>query len=112
VRVVDVPHALAARQYAAPVDIVLDVADPRIPANTGRWRLRAEPFTDGADVTRTTAEPDISLGIRELGAIYLGGTNLSALAAAGLVLARTPDVLAQTATAFGWPVAPAHNWEF
>ena len=39
VRLLSVPEALSARRYAAPVDVVLEVADRDIPANAGRWRL-------------------------------------------------------------------------
>ena len=39
VRLLDLPVALAGRRYAAPVDVVLDVTDARLPANAGRWRL-------------------------------------------------------------------------
>ena len=43
-RVVDVAAALAARQYAAGVDLVIEVDDPILPANSGRYRI----VTDGA----------------------------------------------------------------
>ena len=43
VRVVDVPKALAARAYAAPADLVLEVTDPLLEQNTGRWRLTVGP---------------------------------------------------------------------
>ena len=112
VRIVNLPAALAARQYAAPVDAVLEVADERLPANTGRWRLRADAFADGASVEPTTDEPDLRLDVRELGAIYLGGTPLAGLAAADLVKTRSPEALARLSTAFGWPLAPAFNWVF
>ena len=39
VRLVDVDAALAARSYAIPVDLVLEVDDPFCPWNTGRHRL-------------------------------------------------------------------------
>jgi len=112
VRIVDLPRALASRQYAAPADLVLEVTDARLPSNAGRWRLRADAFTDGAEVSRTSDAPDVCLDIRELGAVYLGGTALAALAGAGLVSARTPELLARAATAFAWPVTPALNWDF
>jgi hypothetical protein len=38
VRLVDVPRALAARRYAAPVDVVLEATDPLLYGNAGRWR--------------------------------------------------------------------------
>jgi predicted acetyltransferase len=40
IRVVDVPAALAARRYTAPVDLVLEVTDVPLPENAGR---RARP---------------------------------------------------------------------
>jgi predicted acetyltransferase len=50
VRLVDVPAALAARCYAAPVDVVLEVVDEFCPWNAGRWRLTGGP--DGATCWR------------------------------------------------------------
>jgi len=39
VRVLDVPAALAARRYVGEVDVVLEITDAMVAANTGRWRL-------------------------------------------------------------------------
>lgn len=108
VRVLDVPVALAQRRYAAPVDVVLEVGDALAPRNTGRWRVVGGP--DGAEVTRTDAEADLALDVRELGSAYLGGFTLAALAAAGLVSERRPGSLHPAATAFGWPVAPVSSY--
>lgn len=110
-RVLDVPAALEGRQYQAPLDVVLELTDPLLPQNAGRWRLTAEPF--GTATARRTEEPaDLSLDIRELGAAYLGGTSLTELTAAGLVTELTPGSLPPAAVAFGWPVAPVTNWIF
>jgi hypothetical protein len=55
-----------------------------------------------------TGDPaDVSLDIRDLGAVYLGGPPLAALAAGGLVRDHTPGAVAAATTAFGWPVAPS-----
>jgi predicted acetyltransferase len=110
VRLVDLPAALAARRYQAPVDVVLDVRDDLLPANAGRWRLEGGP--DGARCERTEAEPDLALDVRELGAAYLGGSTLTALACAGLVTVHRPAVLHPASVAFGWPVAPYSGWLF
>ena len=83
-RLVDVGAALAARSYAATPDVVLDVADAFCPWNEGRWRL------DGGGCERTRAEPDLVLDAAALGAAYLGGTTLRALAAAGRVTELRP----------------------
>ncbi|WP_051799641.1 GNAT family N-acetyltransferase [Catenuloplanes japonicus] len=104
VRVVDVPAALAARRYATPVDVVLEVTDALLPANQGRWRLRGGP--DGASCTPAAEPAALALDVRELGAVYLGGTALGALAGAGLVRELVPGALAAAHAAFGWHRAP------
>ncbi|EYR64536.1 acetyltransferase [Actinotalea ferrariae CF5-4] len=110
VRLLDVPAALAARRYAAEVDVVLEVRDDLVPANARRWRLEGGP--DGAVVTPADGSPDLVLDVRELGAAYLGGSSLASLATAGLVAAERPEALARAATAFGWPVRPGCSWVF
>jgi predicted acetyltransferase len=108
IRVVDLPGALTARRYAAPVDVVLEVSDALLPDNAGRWRLVAD--SSSANCERTETEPDLVLDVRSLGAAYLGGVTLHSLAAAGLVTENKPGSLAAVSTAFGWHVAPA-SWE-
>lgn len=119
VRVVDLPRALAARAYSCPVDVVLEVRDEILPANAGRWRLRASgrsaPVTSagtgagesgGVTCERTHEPADVALDIRELGAAYLGGTRLGALAAAGLVTEDRAGTLARLSAAMSWDAAP------
>ncbi|WP_278236969.1 GNAT family N-acetyltransferase [Isoptericola sp. AK164] len=114
VRLVDVPTALAGRQYAADVDVTLAVTDTRLGENDGVWRLRASAFGEAicerSDVA--AADADLALDVRELGAAYLGGTSLSELGGAGMVTERAPGALARASTAFGWPVAPVCSWVF
>lgn len=105
VRVVDVPAALAARRYAVPVDAVIEVSDAAFPDNAGRWHLTGDATT--AKCHSTDAEPDLSLDVRELGSVYLGGATLTSLAAGGLVTERAPGALAAVSPAFGWYRAPA-----
>lgn len=104
VRLVDLPRALGLRSYAAAVDVVLDIADEFCPWNTGRWQLRGGP--DGAECESTTAPADIAMSVRDLGAVYLGGVGLQALANAGSVRELTPGSVHCAAVAFGWPIAP------
>ncbi len=103
-RIVDLPGALSVRRYAAPLDAVLEVSDPLLPGNAGRWRVVGD--RSSAKCERTDAAPDLSLGIGELGAAYLGGTSLASLAAAGRVTEHRPGALAEASTAFGWHRAP------
>ena len=108
VRVLEVPAALSQRAYAAPVDVVLEVSDALWAPNAGRWRVVGGP--DGAEVTRTDADADLALDVRELGTAYLGGFTLAALAGAGLVTELRPGTLHAASTAFGWPVAPVSSY--
>jgi predicted acetyltransferase len=105
VRLVDVAGALAARRYAAPVDVVIEVSDALLPHNAGRWRLSA----NGAEVTCTpSAEPAaLACDVAALGAAYLGGTPLSTLAAAGRVRELRPGALAAATIAFASERAPS-----
>ena len=105
VRILDLPAALTARRYAAPVDVVFEVTDNRITSNAGRWRLTAT--TEGATCVPSTDDADLALGIKELGAAYLGGTSLGSLAAAGLVRELRPGALAAASAAFSWWVTPS-----
>ncbi len=81
VRLVDVPAALSGRHYAGSDHLVLDVADPFSPMNSGRWALDAGP--DGASCQRSEEPADLSLGVGDLAAAYLGGTPFTDLVRAG-----------------------------
>jgi predicted acetyltransferase len=104
VRVVEVGAALSARRFAAGVDLVLDITDPILTANTGRWRLVGDG--PAASCTRTDAPADLSCAVSDLGAAYLGGPSWAALAAAGRVREHRPGALAAATAAFGWHRAP------
>ncbi|SEG86529.1 Predicted acetyltransferase [Actinacidiphila yanglinensis] len=103
-RLVDVGPALAARAYSVPVDVVLDVADAFCPWNAGRWRLTGD--AKGATCERTDDPADLALDVKELGAAYLGGPTLRAMAGAGLVRELRPGALAETCDAFRTAPAP------
>ena len=110
VRLADVGRALAQRHYASPVDVVIEVADELCPHNAGRWRLAAQasaaPAGFRATCERTTAPADVVLPVRAVGAAYLGGTGLKAMASAGLITEVTPGSLAALSTAMSWEPAP------
>jgi predicted acetyltransferase len=109
VRLLDVGTALAQRHYACPADVVIEVADELCPQNRGRWRLTAATATPAgfsATCERTTAPADVVLPVQALGAAYLGGTRLGAMAAAGLVTEATAGSLAVLSTAMSWEPAP------
>jgi predicted acetyltransferase len=110
IRLTDVSSALALRHYACPVDVVIEVTDQLCPHNAGRWRLaataQAAPGSFRATCERTTARADVLLPVQALGAAYLGGTKLGAIADAGLATEATQGSLAALSTALSWEPAP------
>ncbi len=106
VRLVDVGRALAQRQYAREVDVVIEVTDELLAANAGRWRLRAGARQDGASCHRTSAPADVTAPVQSLGAAYLGGTGLGTLARAGLVSEIRPGAVAELSAAMSWDPPP------
>ncbi len=85
-RLVDVPAALGAREYAGE-PVVLEVVDPVLETNSGRYQVSP----DG--VRRTGAAADLRLGVDALAMIYLGAWRPSLLAAAGRIQPADPAVL-------------------
>jgi predicted acetyltransferase len=104
-RLTDVPMAPRQRRYASDVDVVIEVTDTELAANAGRWRLQASA-AGPASCERTAAAADVTATVQALGAAYLGGTRLGALAAAGQVVAGRPEALAALSTAMSWDPAP------
>ncbi|MGA4876229.1 GNAT family N-acetyltransferase [Streptomyces lydicamycinicus] len=87
VRLLDVPRALTARGWFMDGELVLDVDDPFL-GEHGRYLLTVR---DGkADCVPTDGEPDLSLDVSDLGAVYLGGTAPSTLIRAGHIRAHRP----------------------
>jgi len=110
VRIVDLPRALAGRRYACPVDLVLEVRDEILPANAGRWRLTTTAEAPGSGLAAScvpaSSPADLALDVTELGAAYLGGTRLGALAGGGLVTELRPGATRQLSAALAWDPAP------
>ncbi|MEU0877373.1 GNAT family N-acetyltransferase [Lentzea sp. NPDC005914] len=98
VRLLDVPRALTARGYRGNGELVLEVRDPFL-NERGRHLLTVR---DGeAECVETEREPDLSLDVRDLGSVYLGGTAPSTLIRAGHVQAHTPGAAATADALFG-----------
>ncbi|GAB2652986.1 GNAT family N-acetyltransferase [Kribbella swartbergensis] len=106
-RVTDVARALSDRRYAVPVDLVLEVTDDLIPANSGRYRLTADGPSAPARCERTEDLADLTLSVTDLGAAYLGGRPLAEFAATGRITEHTPGILTTATAAFHWPIQPA-----
>jgi predicted acetyltransferase len=97
-RLIDVPAALAARTYTGG-EVVIDVVDPLLPANSGRYRVSA----DGAAPTEAAA--DLRLGVDTLAMLYLGTWSASSLAGAGRIEELSPSALAGADALFGTRVS-------
>ena len=102
-RPLDVARTLAARRYACEGRLVLELDDP-LGLCGGRFVLEGGP--DGATCRASDAAADLSLGVRALGALSLGGAGVRTLADAGLVEANAPGALLSAERLFRWPVAP------
>ncbi|MGF1595999.1 MAG: GNAT family N-acetyltransferase [Acidimicrobiales bacterium] len=81
VRLLDLPRALAARRYEHPGSVTLGVVDPYL-GRGGTVRLDVDD-DGGAACEPTTAAPDVTLDVADLGSLYLGGGSALALARAG-----------------------------
>ncbi|KIF75793.1 hypothetical protein QR77_21670 [Streptomyces sp. 150FB] len=103
VRVLDVPRALEARTYTTPGTLVLDVHDPS-GLTGGRFRLEASDTE--ASCTPTTDSPDVTLDVKELGALYLGDASAVRLAALGTLTENTPGAVSRTESMFRTPRRP------
>jgi predicted acetyltransferase len=102
VRLMDVPHALTARSYSAPVDLVLAIEDP-IGDLTGSYLLRADP--EGAECAPTTRDPSVLLDLEDLSAAYMGRPRFRQWGRAGR-LSGTDEALAALDAAFDWHPQP------
>lgn len=83
-RVLDVPVALAARRYSAPLDVVIHV-DDALGFAEGTWRVRVG--TDGQASVEDAGghSADVSMDVSTLSALYAGGVSAVQLRAAGRV---------------------------
>ncbi|MFE4520099.1 GNAT family N-acetyltransferase [Kitasatospora sp. NPDC056783] len=103
VRLLDVPRALTSRGWFADGELVLDVDDPFL----GERRRHLLTVRDGkAECVPTDREPDLSLDVRDLGSVYLGGTAPSTLVRAGHIRAHHPNAAALADTLFRAERAP------
>jgi predicted acetyltransferase len=99
IRLVDVGAALAARSYAAPGSVVVDVGDRFCPWNAGCWRV-------GDAVGRAASEPELRCDVTALGSAYLGGFTWTQLARALRVEELRPGALGRADALFRTDRAP------
>ncbi len=102
-RVVDAEAALATRRYSREGSLVVDVTDRFLEWGNGRYLVEGGP--EGATCSVTTREPEIRMGIRDLGAVYMGATSFTSLARAGRVEGER-EALLKADGMFRWEPQP------
>jgi predicted acetyltransferase len=103
VRVLDVPAALTARRYEVPGRLALRVTDKDGFAE-GTFALDGGP--DGATCVPTTANPDVTLPVATLSALYLGGFGARRAALLGWLSEETTGAVARMEVMFRTAIAP------
>ncbi len=106
VRLVDVRRALAERTYSTDIHTVIAIEDGECPWNTGTWRLTGGRDGASCEPAAAGSPAHLSLSVTDLGAVYLGGTTLCELAAAGRVVEQRSGALAAASAALSWTPAP------
>lgn len=86
-RILDVPAALSARRYSAPLEVVLRI-DDALGFAAGDWRLIVDQEGRAVVEAAAGAPVDATLSISALSALYAGGVRVSTLHGAGLVTAH------------------------
>lgn len=100
-RILDLPAAINVRPCytARPVSLRFAVQDTDCPWNNGTWRITGE--LGRMDSHRTSGEPDLSLSIGTLTALYNGFLSPSVAYAAGLMEIGSAAALDKAAALFG-----------
>jgi predicted acetyltransferase len=109
-RILDVPAALTARRFSAPLDTVLRVEDSLGFAN-GDWRLRVdEAGVATVEAAGQDAEADIVLDVSALSSLYAGGVRASSLHGAGRIAGDPATVEALDRALVSFPVPSLDIW--
>lgn len=103
VRIVDTPRALSSRLYATSGELTIELRDEFCPWNAGRYLLQGGPT--GAQCYETTREPDLTMSVNELGALYLAGVRAYQLARAGRI-EGSAEAVARADAMFAWNPQP------
>lgn len=102
IRIMDVPAALSARAYSAPVDVTMAVSDPMGDV-TGTYRLTVNG--DDIECSASSGEPDVHLDLEDLSAGYMGMSRFRQLSRVGRVTGD-PTTLTALDEAFTWDPQP------
>lgn len=108
-RVLDVPAALTARTYAAPLDTVLRVEDA-LGFASGTWRLRVDGDGSARVEGAATAEADLAMDISALSSVYAGSVRVAALHGAGRITGAADAVEAMDRAFMAFPAPSLDIW--
>lgn len=108
-RILDVPAALQARRFSAPVDLVIRVEDGLGFAH-GDWRLRTDASGAASVEAAHDAEPDAVLDVSALSSIYAGGVRASVLHGAGRITADAAAIDALDRAFVSFPAPTLDIW--
>jgi predicted acetyltransferase len=103
-RLLDVPAALAARHYAVPGRLVLEVTGDFFGFANGRFALDAG--SDASACAPTSEPAELRLSHTALASLYLGGYRLRELAIGGGVEELRPGAIARADVLFAAPQEP------
>lgn len=111
-RILDLPTALTARTYSAPLDVVIRVSDS-LGFTAGDWRLRVdaqgEPTLEAADLA-DGVDADAELDVSALSILYAGGVRAASLHGAGRIVAESDVVEALDRTFVSFPAPALDIW--
>lgn len=108
-RILDLPTALSARRYSAPLDTVLRVEDS-LGFAAGDWRLRVDDSGVATVEEAGGAAVDITLDVSALSSLYAGGVRASTLHGAGRIMADAADVEALDRALIAFPAPSLDIW--
>jgi len=110
VRLLDVPAALAARIYGIDATLTISVATTFPEPRVDTYELVGGP--EASSCRPSSRSADLSLGLAELGAIYLGGVRPSMLLRAGRVVEHRPGAVRDADLMFTTATPPFCRTEF
>ncbi|WP_315069099.1 GNAT family N-acetyltransferase [uncultured Microbacterium sp.] len=109
-RILDLPTALTARRYSAPIDTVLRVEDS-LGFASGDWRLRVDDAgVATVDAAAGGSAVDVTLDVSTLSALYAGGVRASTLHGAGRISAESEAVEALDRALVAFPAPSLDIW--
>lgn len=110
-RLLDVPSALESRAYATTESLTFSIeSDDMCPANVGTWHLNTD--TTGSSCVRAKGRPDLTLDVRALGSLYLGGMSAHLLTSADLIVPHHRDAVSKLSRMFRVDPEPHNSFGF